>query len=79
MQSPESQEKKILAHLKRGHVLTPLSALNLFDCMRLSARVYGLRRRGHRIDSAIVKTAKGKRVAVYSAWSRKRKAPGVVS
>jgi hypothetical protein len=70
MQSPSSQERKILAYLKAGHVLTPLSALNLFGCLRLSARIHSLRRR-HRIDSAIVKVPSGKRIACYSVFKRK--------
>jgi hypothetical protein len=62
----DSQEAKILAHLKRGKVLTPMSAYHLFDCLRLSARVYNLRRRGYRIQSAICRTPSGKRVSVFS-------------
>jgi Helix-turn-helix domain len=61
----ESQERRILAYLKRGHVLTPMSAYNLFNCLRLSARIHSLRKR-HRIESAICKTPSGKRVSVYS-------------
>jgi hypothetical protein len=63
---PGSQNDRILRHLKAGKVLTPLSALRLFDCLRLGGRIYELRRHGYRIHSAICKTATGKRVAVYS-------------
>jgi len=78
MTAVESQEKRILAHLKAGHILTARQASNLFLCDRLAARIHSLRRR-HRIDSAMVKVPSGKRIAVYSAWSTKRKASGVVS
>lgn len=39
----ESQNRDILAHLKRGHSLTPLNALTRYGCFRLSARIYELR------------------------------------
>jgi hypothetical protein len=62
----DTQERKILAYLKSGRVLTPLNAFRLFDCLRLSARIYDLRQRGIRIESAVCKTPSGKRVSVYS-------------
>lgn len=44
-----SQEAQILSYLKRGHAITPLEALRLFGCFRLGARIWDLRRAGHKI------------------------------
>jgi hypothetical protein len=61
-----SQRLQILKYLKKGHVLTPLTAFRMFDTLRLSGRIYELRQAGHRIESAVCKLPSGKRVAVYS-------------
>lgn len=58
-----SQKDRILNHLKR-RPLTPLQALNLYDCLRLGARVYELRNQGHQIDTEWVEKG-GKRYARY--------------
>ena len=63
-QSTQSQSKKILAHLKAGKTITPLQALNLFGCMRLSARIYDLNEKGHNIKSEMISIGK-KRFARY--------------
>jgi len=34
-----SQNKAILAYLRKGNSITPLTALNRFSCFRLSARI----------------------------------------
>lgn len=60
-----TQEAQILAALKAGDRLTPLDALQRFGCFRLSARIYDLRRAGHHINSQVIETRSGKRVAVY--------------
>ena len=44
-----SQKQKILEHLQAGKDLSPPSALHLFGCLRLGARILELRRAGHRI------------------------------
>ena len=44
-----TQNKQILEHLKKGNSITPLLALNLFGCFRLSARIHNLRQDGHNI------------------------------
>lgn len=66
MASKESQNKKILTHLQKGKTIDPLSALNLFDCFRLSGRIYDLKQEGHNINCEIVYTKKGKKYAEYS-------------
>jgi len=53
-QGPESQSALILAALQRGVVLTPKDALRRFGCLRLAARVWGLRQRGHAIETEMV-------------------------
>ncbi len=59
-----SQETRILAHLKAGHSLTQLEALNKFGSLRLGARVYQLKAKGYPIRSNLVRL-NGKRVARY--------------
>ena len=63
--NPNSQNTAILAHLKRGHRITPIEALNKFECFRLGARIFDLKAEGHRIEKEMVPTSTGKRVAEY--------------
>ena len=63
---PGSQCARILDHLRKGRPLTVASAVRLYDSYALSQRVGELKRRGHRIHSAIVKVPSGKRLAVYT-------------
>lgn len=62
----KTQREAIADHLKAGHALTPLEALNLFGCLRLGARVWELKREGLNIGCTMVETPSGKRVAQYS-------------
>lgn len=39
----ESQTRRILEYLQEGKSITPLDALNMFGCFRLSARIKDLR------------------------------------
>ena len=57
---------KILRHLQAGNRLTPLSALQEFQCLSLSQRIGELKRMGWPIISAPHKTPSGKTVAEYS-------------
>jgi len=61
--SIRSQREKVLAHLERA-TLTPLQALKLYQCFRLGARVWELKRDGYDIRSRLVEV-NGKRVAQY--------------
>ena len=63
--SSASQERMILEALKNGESLTPLEALKRFGCLRLGARIWDLKRKGHKVKKNIVKTDSGKRVAQY--------------
>lgn len=61
-----SQNDEILAYLKAGNSLTPLDALNLFNCWALSSRVADLNKPEKIIGSQMVKDEKtGKRYAKY--------------
>lgn len=44
-----SQDISILTYLKTGQRLSPLKALELFGCFRLSARIHNLRKDGYSI------------------------------
>ena len=64
----ETQNKRIEAYLMSGRTLTPLDALHEFNCFRLSARIYDLRKRGLDIESRrrkITSDGKQKYVAEY--------------
>lgn len=61
----KTQNEQILRHLKRGRKITPLQALNLYGCFRLSGRILELKQQGHPIKSEMVKVNK-KYVAQYS-------------
>ena len=69
----QTQEARILAALKAGHMLTPWNALTEIGCFRLGARIYNLRRKGYAIQAD---HAKGKsHYAIYymRAKDRRRK------
>ena len=59
-----SQCNAIIDYLATGRSLTPLEALRRWGCFRLGARVWDLKRQGHRIHSSMVERA-GKRFASY--------------
>ena len=50
-----SQNSRILKHLMKGKKLTPLQALNLFDCFRLSARIANLKKEGFDIKTRLIR------------------------
>lgn len=60
-----NQEEAILKHLQQGNTLTPLEALRLFGCLRLGARIWDLRQKGHNVEMKVVEVASGKHVAEY--------------
>ena len=59
-----TQIQQILAHLKSGHPITALEALQKYGCFRLAARVRDLKDRGYNILSRMVEQG-GKRFAEY--------------
>lgn len=48
----------------QGHSITPLDALDMFGCFRLSGRIYELKAEGHNIKMEMV-TQNGKKFASY--------------
>ena len=66
----ESQSKAIRQHLVAGKTLTPIEALKLFGCLRLSGRVHDIRNGRHvkilNVQKKIIEVGKAKkRVAQY--------------
>ncbi len=64
--SDRTQNDAILAWMESGKAITPLEALTLFGCFRLSARILELRGEGKCIESRRITTPSGKSVASYS-------------
>lgn len=60
-----NQNRLILEHLKAGNPITPMDALQLFNCFRLGARIYELKRAGYQIASKMIHVPSGKTVAEY--------------
>ncbi len=66
-----SQNSLILNHMKYVGGITPLLALNTFGCLRLSARIWDLRKEGHNIRMEMIKVSKYCRVARYTFIDKK--------
>ena len=60
-----TQNQNIANYLKKGKAITPIQALNKFNCFRLAARISDLRNDGMKIITKIV-TKEGKSYASYS-------------
>ena len=60
-----NQNQQIAKYLNKGKALTPIEALNKFNCFRLAARISDLRNDGMLIRTKIV-TKEGKSYASYS-------------
>jgi hypothetical protein len=60
-----TQNLKIAAHLMRGRTITPVEALEIAGCFRLSERIRELERLGWNIKRGWVKTHGGARVRSY--------------
>ena len=61
-----TQNQKIANYLNKGKSLTPIEALNKFNCFRLAARISDLRNDGMLIKTKIITVKKGVNVASYS-------------
>ena len=61
---PDSQNALIKGWLLNGYSITPMEALNMFGCFRLSARIANLREEGLEVVTDMV-TINDKRVARY--------------
>lgn len=64
MKSFDSQNALIKGWLLNGKSITPMEALNMFGCFRLSARIANLREEGMQVVTDMV-TINDKRVARY--------------
>ena len=60
-----TQNQQIANYLNKGKAITPIQALNKFNCFRLAARISDLRNDGLKIITKIV-TKEGKSYASYS-------------
>lgn len=60
-----TQNQQIAKYLNKGKAITPIQALNKFNCFRLAARISDLRNDGMNIITKIV-TKEGKSYASYS-------------
>lgn len=63
------QGKAILQYLLAGNTITSLEALKLFGCLRLSGRIYDLKKAGYEIDMELIDVGNGKHVASYKLSS----------
>ena len=64
----ESQNKRIRKYLESGRSITALDALHLYNCFRLSARIYDLKDAGMNIEPEMIEImsdGKTKRIAKY--------------
>ncbi len=60
-----SQTEQILEFMQKGRSINPLLALELFGCMRLSARIADIEAQGYEVVHALEQTKDGKRFSVY--------------
>jgi hypothetical protein len=65
MRTNNTQTNAILKHMQDGNGITPMDALELCGCFRLSARIADLKKRGYEIITEKVKVDGGKYVARY--------------
>ena len=63
--APDTVAYRLLVALQAGARLTPLSALQEFNCLSLSQRIGELKKQGWPIVSEMIEVASGKRVACY--------------
>lgn len=68
--SDATQAAQILSHLRAGHRITPMEALDLFGCFRLGARIWELCKAGFKIGKCMKRvtserTGRPARVAEY--------------
>lgn len=61
-----TQNDMILGHLLEGKSITSLDALKEYGCLRLSGRIYDLKKEGYPIESKMIKVEPNdKYVSVY--------------
>jgi len=67
----ESQEKRILTHLEADKSINALEALKLYQCFRLSDRIFTLRKKGYNIKTEMLTVKSGKKVGNYTLIKEK--------
>lgn len=60
-----TKQEHILQHLNEYGTITPMQALTHYGCFRLGARIYNLKRLGHRITTELIQHGH-RRYAQYS-------------
>jgi len=65
-QLPLTQTEQVLEYLRTRGPLTQPAAQEQIGCLRLGARIWDLKRRGHAIATELVELASGQRVAEYT-------------
>lgn len=60
-----SQTDRILNYMLEGHAITPLEALQRFNCLRLGARIADIKAKGYIVYSEFVNTPSEKKVKRY--------------
>lgn len=65
MTEKQSQQKKILEYLSKGHTLTPIQAIDVAGTMKLATRISELIRQGYPIVKEWYRTPSGKKVMSY--------------
>lgn len=66
-----SQLEGIRDYLKLGYSITPLEALEIFGCFRLSAIIYSLKKEGLQFHTELIKNKYGNKFAKYSLINNK--------
>jgi len=61
----QTQCEKIRAHLEAGESITPIEALNFYQCLRLASRICDLRHDGLPVQERRKKLNNGKQVSEY--------------
>lgn len=63
---PRTQNELVLDHLRTQGPLTQPEAQDRLGCLRLGARIWDLKQRGHAIRTEFIELPSGQRVARYS-------------
>lgn len=61
-----SQNQMILEYLQKGNSITPLEALKLFGCFRLTSRICELEDKGYSFKREWKKLSDGKQIMSYT-------------
>ena len=59
-----NQTEQILNYLRTGQSLTPLECLNRFQCFRLGARIWDIKKMGYKVETELVRQG-NKKFASY--------------